>query len=102
MKGIFRKIIAVLTPAERQKLWLLILLDTVISIADILFLVLLLLLVQFYTGTSPAGLWRTFFPLWLDRHFLWPLTLFLLLYGVKNLAGFLVYRAECRYQFGVA
>lgn len=100
----FRKIRAILTPGERKKLRVLILSDIVISIADILFLTLLLILIQFYTGAVPSGKVFSFlFSGWAgDHHSLWPMVAFFLLFSVKNLAGFLVYRAQSRYLMQVA
>jgi len=81
---------------------MLMLLDIVISVADILFLACLLFIIQFYTGAVPAKK-IAFLPAGLTSHD--PLLLigvFFLLFSMKNLAGFLVYRAQCRYIFGVA
>jgi len=73
----------VLTREERRKMGLLLLLDLVISIADIAFLAMLLLIVQ-----------RTYSVL--------IVVAFFLLFSIKNLAGFAVFRAQCRFQFRVA
>jgi len=102
MVSTFRKIIAILTPGERKKGRMLMLLDIIISVADILFLTLLLIIIQFYTGSIPAGRFSFLFSGFTDRHSLWPIIVFFLLFSIKNLAGFLVYRAQCRYLFLVA
>jgi ABC-type multidrug transport system fused ATPase/permease subunit len=102
MVSTFRKIMTILTLEERKKLRVLLLLDIIISIADILFLTLLLIIVQFYTGSVPASKFSFLFSGLIDRHSLWPVIVFFLLFSIKNLAGFLVYRAQCRYLFNVA
>jgi len=97
-----RKIIGILTPAERLKMGLLMLLDIFISVADILFLACLLFIIQFYTGSMPAKK-VSFLPAALtSRDPLLLIGIFFLLFSLKNLAGFLVYRSQCRYIFGVA
>lgn len=80
----------------------LVVLDILVSLADIASLAWLLLIIKIYTqpgNTMVAG----FLPAWLqDRHSLLPITLFLLLFSCKNLAGFLVYRGQCRFIAQVA
>jgi ABC-type multidrug transport system fused ATPase/permease subunit len=83
MFTLIRKIGLVLTREERRKLGLLLLLDLVISIADIAFLAMLLLIVH-------------------GEHSVWLIVAFFLLFSIKNLAGFGVFRAQCRFQFRVA
>lgn len=102
LKQLVNNTISILLPAERRRLYTLILLDVCINIADILSLALLLYIVNLYTSNSPAGQ-VAFLPHWLtDRHSLLPITLFLLLFSAKNLAGFLVYRAQSRFTGKVA
>jgi len=55
MFTLIRKIAVVLTREEKRGMGLLLLLDLVISIADIAFLALLLLIVQVYTGATGPG-----------------------------------------------
>ena len=102
MISTFRKISALLTPAERKKLGLLQLLDIIVSIIDLVFLALLLFIIQLYTGAIPPGK-LSFLPAGLvSRDSLAPVVVFFLLFGGKNLAGFLVYRAQSRYLFRIA
>ncbi|MDR3711702.1 MAG: ATP-binding cassette domain-containing protein [Puia sp.] len=102
MIAFIRKILQVLTPSERAKLGVLTGLDILVSIADIVFLVLLLYIVQFYTGSiSPGKLF--FLPAVLsDPHSLWPIGVVFLLFCAKNAVSFRVYQAQCRFRFGVA
>ena len=102
MISTFRKIIAILTPGERKKLNMLLLLDIIISVADILFLTLLLIIIRLYTGSVPTGRYSFLLSHLIDRHSLWPIIIFFLLFSIKNLAGFLVYRSQCRNLFRVS
>jgi hypothetical protein len=102
MKRILTNSLALLTRPERRRMGMLVVLDTVISLADIASLAWLLFIVHLYTGQGAAG-HLAFLPDWLqNNHSLLPIALFLLLFSGKNLAGFLVYRAQCRFISGVA
>jgi len=81
---------------------LLVLLDIVTSIADIVSLAALLFVINFYTQPGWAGKFH-YLPAWLlDNRSLLLITLFFILFSVKNLLGFLVYRAQCRFITRVA
>ena len=102
MKELLRKIGSVLTREEKRKLGWLTLVDIIISVADIAFLALLLFIIHLYTGPVRAN--SLSLPL-IRLNELSPLLLivgFFLLFSAKNLAGFLNYRAQCRYLFQVA
>jgi ABC-type multidrug transport system fused ATPase/permease subunit len=101
LKRIITNTISILQPAERRQLAIQVALDIVISILDILFLALLLFIIHFYT--QPAGETVAYLPAWLTHnHSLWLITIFFLLFSLKNIAGFLVYRAQCRFVCQVA
>ncbi len=101
MKQIVQNSVAILTNRERKRFLALIILDILISIVDIAFLALLLLIIQFYT--QPVSNKFSFLPSWLlDRNSLLLIILFLLLFSLKNLAGFIIYRAQCRFLCGVS
>ena len=103
MFTLIRKIAVVLTREEKRRMGLLLLLDLVISIADIAFLALLLLIVQVYTGaTVQAGKFSFLLAGWAGEHSVLLIVIFFLLFSIKNLAGFGVFRAQCRFQFRVA
>lgn len=103
MLALIRKIAVVLTREEKRRLGMLLFLDLVISIADIAFLGLLLLIVQVYTGTTVrAGKFSFLLAGWAGEHSVWLVVVFFLLFSAKNLAGFLIFRAQCRFQFRVA
>jgi ABC-type multidrug transport system fused ATPase/permease subunit len=81
---------------------MLVVLDLLISLADIASLAWLLLIVRIYTQPEAAEA-VGFLPTWLqNRQSLLPITVFLLLFSGKNLAGFLVYRSQCRFIAQVA
>lgn len=98
MKRIIKNTIAILSPKERRKLVVLAVLDIAIGIADIGFLALLLLIIHFYTQQAAPAKLVSFLPDRLkDHHSLLLITLFFLGFSLKNLAGFLIYRAQCRF-----
>jgi ABC-type multidrug transport system fused ATPase/permease subunit len=83
MASTLKKIVSLITPGERKKLGGLLLLDIVVNILDIGFLALLLVMVQ-------------------KPHSSLLVVSFFLLFSLKNLAGFLVYRSQCRNLFRIA
>jgi ABC-type multidrug transport system fused ATPase/permease subunit len=96
MKKIFRNTWSVLTRKEKKQFVMLGMLDIIISIVDILSLALLLWIIKFYiepTHNSP-----TFLPKWLtNRHSVTFIAAFFLLFGLKNIAGYFITRAQ--YEF---
>jgi ABC-type multidrug transport system fused ATPase/permease subunit len=81
---------------------ILLLFDMLVSMADILFLALLLFIVQFYTGSTRPGAF-SFLPARLsDPNSLWSIGTVFLLFCVKNGVSFGVYQAQCRFRFDVA
>src|ERR1035437_6946609 len=78
------------------------LLSLVISVLDILSLVILLFIINFYTQRgSPAK--PPYLPEWLaDRHSILLILFFLLFFIFKNIGGFLVYQAQNRFVYHVA
>ncbi len=79
------------------------LLDIVISIADIAFLALLLFIVRVYTdphaGVGRLNVLATWFT---GPKALLSVAVFFLLFSAKNVLGFLVFRAQCRFLNRVA
>lgn len=97
-----RQILRILGRDEKKEMFLWLLLDILISIADIVFLALLLFMVHLYT--EPVRTTRfPFLSQWLTgRNSLLGVIIFFLLFSVKNLAGFLVFRGQCGFLFRVA
>lgn len=96
-----RKILFVLSGKERKKMFLLLGVDTLISIADIGFLVLLLYVVNFYAQKGDSPLHSL--PAWLasrDSGFL--IGIFLLLFITKSWCAYLALQARYRFVFQVA
>ena len=102
LKQIIQQSIAILHPPERKRMGWLAVYDLLISLADIASLAWLLLIIRIYT--TPAGApASSLLPAWLqNRQSLLPVGICLLLFSAKNLAGFLVYRAQCRFVASVA
>lgn len=97
-----RKILFVLTPVERRKLGELALLDIFISVIDIAFLALLLFVINFY-AQNDGGMRRLVLPQWLsDRHSPALISIFLLLFLIKSMGGYLSLRARYRFVYQVA
>jgi ABC-type multidrug transport system fused ATPase/permease subunit len=102
MIGNIRKILFVLTRPEKRKLGRLVLMDIFVSVIDIAFLALLLFVINFYAQNG-GGLHRLILPQWLaDPHSPALISLFLLLFLVKSLAGYLALRARYRFVYQVA
>ena len=102
MKRVLKNTFAVLTEKEKQRFYFLVVLDVVISILDISSLALLLFIIKFYASPLPATN-ISYLPSWLlDRNSLWLIAIFFLLFSLKNLAGFLVFRAQYHFIYKVA
>jgi ABC-type multidrug transport system fused ATPase/permease subunit len=101
MKKILRNTWGVLTRKEKKRFVMLGVLDIIISIIDILSLALLLWIIKFYiepTHTSPA-----FLPSWLaNRDSITFIASFFLLFGLKNVAGYFITRAQYKFIGEVA
>ena len=76
--------------------------DIFISILDIVFLIVLLYVINFYTqSTTPAS--ARYLPTdFFNKHPVSLIIVFLLLFTVKNILGFLISRAQYNYVYGVA
>src|SRR5262245_66675720 len=87
----------VLENKEKKRFGILILLDIVISVIDILSLVLLLRIIQFYIQPGRDDT-LSFLPSWLrNRNSVAFIAIFFILFGAKNIAAFLLNRAH--YEF---
>jgi len=63
-------------------------LDVITSVADILFLAMILYIVHLYTGNTQASLW--------------PVGVFFLLFCLKNGLSFIIFSAQAKFRYGVA
>jgi ABC-type bacteriocin/lantibiotic exporter with double-glycine peptidase domain len=96
-----KHILQILTPAEKRKFWIQIVLNIFISVADIASLAFLLLIVDFYINNSVDRL--HFLPSWmLDPRSVSLIALFFILFGIKNLLGILISSAQYKFIGQVA
>jgi ABC-type bacteriocin/lantibiotic exporter with double-glycine peptidase domain len=102
VKKIWKNTRAILTEKEKRKFSFLILLDIFISVVDIISLAILLWIVQFYI--QPADTKNlNFLPQWLiSSNSVWLIAVFFVLFGLKNIAGYFIARAQYRFNSGVA
>ncbi|HTB53552.1 MAG TPA: ABC transporter ATP-binding protein [Ferruginibacter sp.] len=102
MKKLLQHTWRILDRSEQKKLSRIILFNVVISLADIASLALLLFIIRFYTQPN-AGLPITFLPTWfIDRDSVSLIALFLLLFAIKNLFGYLIHQIQYRFVYQVA
>jgi ABC-type multidrug transport system fused ATPase/permease subunit len=96
-----KQLLAILLPAERVKMGVLILFNLVISGLDIVFLGALLFIINFYTGGNKGS---HFFLSDLFRHnnSLLLIGLFFLLFTLKNGLGYLIFASGNRFFYHVA
>ncbi|HSU27250.1 MAG TPA: hypothetical protein VLJ68_02635 [Chitinophagaceae bacterium] len=102
MKKAIRNIWQVLDPGEKKRFGALVILDVIINMADILALATLLWIIQFYIhpGKDTSN---TFLSGWLAGKNAWLfIALFFVLFGLKNLAAYLVNSAHYRFAGKVA
>ena len=102
MKKLINDIFEILDIAERRKLWLLTVSDIIISLLDIGFLFLMLLIINFYTRTTMNAGSGILSPDLFKEHPLLPITVFFLLFAVKNTFGFILSGSQYRFVYGVA
>ncbi len=80
----------------------LVLFDVAISVLDICFLAALLYVIHFYTESDRLTRMSNFPFTVFSKYPLLLIAVFFILYGVKNLLGFLVSRRQFRFVYGVA
>jgi ABC-type bacteriocin/lantibiotic exporter with double-glycine peptidase domain len=100
LKKIISQIFDLLTPKEKGAFFRLVIFDVVMSALDISFLALLLFTIHFYMAPSHlnSGSSLNLF----NRYPLLLISLFLVLFSLKNLAGFLVMRTQYHFIYHVA
>ena len=93
---------SILSGDERRRFSALIILDVLISVLDIIFLAFLVFVIHFYTQPGPTHAYPVL-PKWLfDSSSLVLITVFFLLFTLKNLSGFIIHRAQSRFIGNVA
>lgn len=102
MKNILKNTLAVLDEKEKKQFSILIMLDIFISIIDILSIVALLWIIKFYIQPEQSNS-LSFLPRWLtDNNSVLFIAVFFFLFGIKNLAAFLISRAHYKFIGRVA
>jgi ABC-type bacteriocin/lantibiotic exporter with double-glycine peptidase domain len=92
----------ILDKKEKKQFVILVWLGIVISIADILALVALLWIIQFYVQPNNTGNLH-FLPVWLtDKNSVLLIALFLILFSIKNIIGYLIAKAQYTFTGRVA
>jgi ABC-type bacteriocin/lantibiotic exporter with double-glycine peptidase domain len=102
LKQIFEGIKTLLTTHEKNRLYRLILLDLVISVLDIAFLGLLLVVIGFYTNGAPGKVANLLPYGWFSKNSILLIALFLTLFCVKNLFGYFIMRWQHHFFYDVA
>ena len=97
MTNILKNTWAILTQKEKRKFSILMVLDIIISVADILSIIALLWIIQFYIQpaekSNPIPL-----PPWLaDRNSITIIAVFFLLFAIKNITAFFIVRIQNKF-----
>ena len=101
MKKIINDIFLILTKKEKRQFINLAVMDIIISILDIGFLVLLLFIINLYSQQqSPAK--YPFFNMLFERSPLLPISLFFILFTIKNSFAFMVFRMQNHFVYTVS
>jgi len=102
MKRIFLNTLNILNNKERRRLTVLIVFSVFISITDIASLALLVLLISFYTQGAGHFSIASNFQWFFNNDSLVPISVFLVLFMLKSLLGYLIVAAQYRYVSRVA
>ena len=102
MKNTWQNILEVLDQKERKRFFILLLLDIIVNIFDILFLAGLLWIIRFYIQPE-HGSKLSFVPGWIaNSDSVSLIAVFVLLFSLKNWAGFIISRAHFSFTSNVA
>jgi ABC-type multidrug transport system fused ATPase/permease subunit len=102
VKNILKNTLAILDKKEKKRFVILIILDIIISTIDILSLVVLLWIIQFYIQPVAANR-LSFLPAWLiDKNSIVFIAIFFFLFGIKNMAAWLISRGWYKFIGDVA
>ena len=93
---------SILTPGEKGKFYALIFLDVLITLIDLVFLAVLLLVIAYYTGTINTDWLPSSMLQVIQGHPLILIGSFLFLFALKNLLGFLVFKKQFHFVYDVA
>jgi ABC-type multidrug transport system fused ATPase/permease subunit len=99
---LLKNILLILQPREKSKLLWVLLVDVIISIADIFSMALLIITISFYTGTGNKEL-QYFMHQWFgSNHSLLPVILLVSFFALKNLFAYLTQRLRFHLVYNVA
>ncbi len=102
MKHIFNGIKTLLTTHEKNRLYRLTLSDLFISVLDIAFLGMLLVVISIYTNNAQVKTSEVLPANWFNKNAILPITLFLILFCLKNWLGYLIMRSQHHFFYDVA
>ena len=98
----FKHTLAILTPPEQRRFWILIIFNILISISDIGALVFLLFVINFYIHPA-EGAGTEYLPGWLQNpDSVTLIAIFFFLFGIKNWVGILISNAQQKFTGSVA
>jgi ABC-type multidrug transport system fused ATPase/permease subunit len=97
LKNIFRNIIFILSAKERKKLLLIMLLNTAVSLADILSIAFLFVVINFYSPQSISVTTNLLAGWHFEAGSLLPAALLITVFLIKSLFGYYVYKMHYRY-----
>jgi ABC-type multidrug transport system fused ATPase/permease subunit len=102
LKQLLQKTLALLNHREKKRLRSLIIQTVLISVADIASLAILLYIIDFYTRTTPSPP-ASWLPAWLlNKQSILLITLFFVLFCVKNWAAYRIFKAQYQFVYEVA
>ena len=102
LKNSFKNILTILNAREKRRMWLLVCSDAIISLLDIGALVLLLFIINFYTGPSKAPLLYFIPGSILNHDSVMLIGIFLLAFFCKNALSYLIRRSQYKFVYEVA
>lgn len=102
MKQILKDIFKILSREETQRLWQLTVADVFISILDILFLIGLLYVINFFTQAPTPASTKYLPPALFNGHPVLLIVVFVFLFTIKNIVGFFISKAQYHFVYGVA
>jgi ABC-type bacteriocin/lantibiotic exporter with double-glycine peptidase domain len=106
LKGFLVQLFNILTPKEKNRLFILAGFDLLMGLADIVFLVLLLLIIRIYTSDTAVLPTTAFlspvYRILINTNPVYSTGLFVALFCIKNLAGVWVSKSQHKFVYGVA
>lgn len=92
----------ILTPKEQTRLFALTGFDLLMGMADVAFIIVMLLIVQVYTGSKPRASGVLYRSIFLSRNPVVVTGVFLILFCIKNIIGVWIAKSQHKFVFDVA